>query len=198
MNSNASTALIVIDAQASFTRRPYFNEDGVAGWLAAQNRLIAGALHRGWPVVRVFHVSPGAGPEDPFSLASGAVRPWPELHPFREALLVHKTRHSAAVGTDLAVWLTAQGVRRVVISGIRTEQCCETTARHLSDLGWSVDFALDATLSWAIPANPAAGHPGVGVAELRERTAAALDGRFARVRMVAGLVSESDASSALA
>jgi nicotinamidase-related amidase len=201
MNSTTrtrDTALLVIDAQASFTRRPYYRQDGVAPWLEAQNRLIEAAQRADWALVRVFHVSPGAGPEDPFSLASGQVRPWPGLHPFHEALTVHKTRHSAAVGTDLAVWLTAQGMRRVVISGIRTEQCCETTARHLSDLGWTVDFALDATLTWDIPPAPAAGHAGIAAAALRERTAAALDGRFARVRTVADLVSESDASSALA
>jgi nicotinamidase-related amidase len=88
----------------------------------------------------------------------------------------------------------SQGIRRVVVSGTRTEQCCETTARHLSDLGWAVDFALDATLTWDIPPAPAAGHTGIAAAALRERTAAALDGRFARVRTVAELVSETDVS----
>ncbi|XLM22660.1 isochorismatase family protein, partial [Chromobacterium piscinae] len=31
------------------------------------------------------------------------------------------------------------------ISGIRTEQCCETTARVASDLGYEVDFVSEAT-----------------------------------------------------
>jgi nicotinamidase-related amidase len=47
MTSDTSTALLVIDVQASFTQRPYFNELGRAEYLAAQNALIAGAQARG-------------------------------------------------------------------------------------------------------------------------------------------------------
>jgi nicotinamidase-related amidase len=42
-------------------------------------------------------------------------------------------------------------VREVVICGIRTEQCCETTARVASDLGFDVTFVTDATATSAIP-----------------------------------------------
>jgi nicotinamidase-related amidase len=57
-------------------------------------------------------------------------------------------RHSALVGTDLPVWLVENGIQKLIASGIRTEQCCETTTRHASDLGWQVDYVLDATLSF--------------------------------------------------
>ena len=55
---------------------------------------------------------------------------------------------SALVGTGLDVWLTQQGLGRLIVSGVRTEQCCETTARHACDLGWTVDYVTDATLTW--------------------------------------------------
>lgn len=42
--------------------------------------------------------------------------------------------------------LTKHGIRRLVVSGIRTEQCCETTTWHASDLGWAVDYVGEATL----------------------------------------------------
>jgi nicotinamidase-related amidase len=173
MTSDTSTALLVIDVQASFTQRPYFNELGRAEYLAAQNALIAGAQARGWPVVRVLHISPEGDASDPFALASGLVRPLDGLMDFDAALTVHKTRHSALVGTGLDVWLTERGIRRLVVSGIRTEQCCETTTRHASDLGWQVDFVPDATWTWD--------HKGLSAAELRERTVAVLDERFARI-----------------
>jgi nicotinamidase-related amidase len=173
-----TTALLVIDVQQSFAERPYFRPDGVADFLAAQNKLIAGFAAAGGPIVRVLHVEAGDDPADPFSLASGFVRPLEGLLAFEPALTVHKARHSALVGTGLEVWLTTQGVRRLVISGIRTEQCCETTARHASDLGYEVDFVPAATLTWDIPL-PSGGC--LEVPDLRERTAAVLRGRFARI-----------------
>lgn len=175
------TALLVIDAQQSFVRRPYFRPDGVADYLAAQNALIEGFRAAAQPIVRVLHVDPGDDPVDPFSLASGQVRPLEGLAAFEPALTVHKSRHSALVGTGLEVWLTSQGIRRLVVSGIRTEQCCETTARHASDLGHDVVFVPHATLTWDIPL------PGGGclkVPDLKERTVAVLSGRFARITTV--------------
>lgn len=172
-----STCLLVIDVQQSFVQRPYFDGRDLPAFLAAQNALIATAQARGWPVVRVLHEEPGDASE-PFAPASGLVRPLDGLSGFDAALTVRKTRHSALVGTGLDVWLVAQGIRRLVISGIRTEQCCETTARHASDLGWQVVFVPEATLTWDIPL------PGGGVlpvAAIQERTSAALRHRFADV-----------------
>ena len=177
LHAPLATCLLVIDVQQSFLHRPYFEGHGLPAFLAAQNALVATAQARGWPVVRVLHEEPG-GAGEPFAPASGLVRPMDGLSGFDAALTVRKTRHSALVGTGLDVWLVAEGMRRLVISGIRTEQCCETTARHASDLGWQVVFVPEATLTWDIPL------PGGGVlpaAAIQERTAAALRGRFARV-----------------
>jgi len=173
-----TTALIVIDAQQSFAQRPYFEPAGVPAYLAAQNQLIEGFEAAGLPIVRVFHVQPDATGADPFSLASGLVRPLEGLRDFQAAITVNKTRHSALVGSGLDVWLVSRGIRRLVISGIRTEQCCETTTRHASDLGWDVIYVPEATLTFTMiqpdgsPLTPA---------QLRARTATVLDGRFARV-----------------
>ena len=191
-----STALIVIDAQQSFAHRPYFEPAEVPPYLAAQNRLIEGFQAAGLPIVRVLHVQPDASGADPFSLESGLVRPLDGLRPFDAALTVHKTRHSALVGSGLDVWLTQQGIRRLVISGIRTEQCCETTTRHASDLGWDVIYVPAATLTFTMR------HPDgspLTPAQLRARTAAVLDGRFAQVLDVeAALQAVSDEEPALA
>lgn len=172
------TALVVIDAQQSFAHRPYFEPAELPAYLAAQNRLIEGFEAAGLPVVRVFHVQPDPTGADPFSLDSGLVRPLDGLRDFTAALTVHKTRHSALVGSGLDVWLTQQGIRQLVISGIRTEQCCETTTRHASDLGWDVIYVPEATLTFTMQ------HPDgspLTPAQLRARTAAVLEGRFARV-----------------
>lgn len=142
------TCLLVIDAQESFRHRPYFSAARFAPWLAAQNALIEGCTLRGVPIVRVLHADGPERADNPFSRMSGHVRALEELAAFTPAAEFVKSRHSALVGTGLEVWLTRQGVRRVIVSGIRTEQCCETTARHASDLGWTVDFVPEATLTF--------------------------------------------------
>jgi nicotinamidase-related amidase len=173
-----TTALLVIDVQQSFAQRPSFEPAEVPAYLAAQNRLIEGFEAAGLPIVRVFHVQPDVNGADPFSLESGQVRPLQGLRDFDASLTVHKTRHSALVGSGLDVWLTQHGIRRLVISGIRTEQCCETTTRHASDLGWDVIYVPEATLTFTMQ------HPDGSPFtpdQIRARTAAVLDGRFARV-----------------
>jgi nicotinamidase-related amidase len=170
------TALIVIDAQESFRHRPYFSSRDVSAYLAAQNALVEQAQRRGVPIVRVFHVETGA--DNPFSMASGYVRPFEGLADFQEAAAFHKSRHSALVGSGLDVWLTENGIREIVVSGIRTEQCCETTTRHASDLGYRVRYVPDATLTFDMEL---ADGSRLTAAEIKHRTAAVLDGRFATI-----------------
>jgi nicotinamidase-related amidase len=80
-----------------------------------------------------------------------------------------------------------------VVSGIRTEQCCETTTRHASDLGFEVVFVTEATLTF--PMTHAAGRTW-GAGEIQERTELVLDGRFARITTVAGALALLDAAPA--
>lgn len=174
---SAETALIVIDVQESFRHRPYFSTEGLAAYLERQQALIDGAKAAGIPVVQIFHVEETG----PFSEASGYVVPLEGLRIAPDAVF-RKGRHSALVGTGLDVWLTRNGIRRVLISGIRTEQCCETTARHASDLGYAVDYVSEATHTF--PIKDAKGKLW-SPAEIRERTEAVLDGRFARIVTVA-------------
>ncbi len=170
------TCLIVIDAQESFRHRPFFSEHDVAPYLAAQNALIAGFAEAGAPIVRVFHSDGPKVAENPFAIESGHVRPLAGLADFQAAATFTKNRHSALVGTGLDVWLTRHHIERIVISGIRTEQCCETTARHASDLGWQVDYVTDATLTFDMVQPDGA---RLAAADLKMRTATVLQGRFA-------------------
>ena len=173
----SDTALLVIDAQESFRQRPNWFETDYATYLRNQQALIDGARAKGYAVVRVLHVEP----EGIFSLASGFVRSLAELQLTPDAEFL-KTRHSALVGTGLDVWLTEHGIRRVIVSGIRTEQCCETTTRHASDLGWQVDYVTEATHTMAL--TDKAGRTW-SVEDIKARTAAVLDERFARVCTIA-------------
>ncbi|MEN5151139.1 cysteine hydrolase family protein [Pseudomonas orientalis] len=172
------TALIVIDAQHSFRHAPYWSENDLSSYLENQQALIDGCVQQGIPVVQVFHVED----QGAFSLASGNVRVLSELS-IDPQLVIHKHYHSAFAGTPLAARLIEMGVTRLIISGIRTEQCCETTTRQASDSGFNVDFVSEATLTFAMT------HARSGrvytPAEIRERTELVLEGRFARIVTVA-------------
>jgi nicotinamidase-related amidase len=170
------TCLIVIDVQESFCHRPYFTKNGTAAYLTVQNALIAGSEERGIPIVRVLHTDGPAQADNPFALESGYVVPMRGLREFTAAASFLKRRHSALVGTGLDVWLTERGIGRLIISGIRTEQCCETTTRHASDLGWSIDYVTDATHTYDMLQPD--GSP-LSVADIKSRTATVLSGRFA-------------------
>lgn len=170
------TSLLVIDAQESFRYRPYFSARDVPAYLDAQNTLIEGARHLGIPIVRVFHVE--RDPDSAFSIESGNVRPLEGLIEFDAATTVRKGRHSALVGSGLDVWLNENGIDDVIVSGIRTEQCCETTARHASDLGYRVHYVTDATLTFDMQH---ADGSLFGAADIKHRTQTVLDHRFATV-----------------
>lgn len=172
------TCLIVIDVQESFRHRPFFTERQLPAYLAAQNALIDGCVQQGTPIVRVLHSDGPEVPSNPFAQASGHVRPLGGLAAFDAAATFTKSRHSALVGTGLDVWLTRHGIQRLIVSGIRTEQCCETTTRHASDLGWAVDFVTEATLTFDMQQPD--GRP-LSAEDIQARTATVLQGRFARL-----------------
>jgi nicotinamidase-related amidase len=176
------TALLVIDAQESFRSRPYWQPEELPAFLANTQRLIDGCSAHGVPVLQVFHQEPGEDVRDPFHPASGLVRAMPELQLNADAVF-YKEVHSAMYGktsggVTLEKWLRDQGVEEILVTGIRTEQCCETTTRHASDIGFKVRFATDATLTF--PMRSRAGRL-FSAAEIRERTELVLDGRFAQI-----------------
>jgi nicotinamidase-related amidase len=175
-------ALLVIDVQESFRRRPYWNDEDLPGFVANVQALIDQCGARQIPVLQIFHQELANDATDPFAAASGLVRAMPELS-LQADEIFHKHVHSALFatapdGATLEAWLRRHGINQVLITGIRTEQCCETTARHAFDSGFCVRYVTDATLTF--PMTSKSGRV-FSAADLRERTELVLDGRFARV-----------------
>ena len=174
--SASNAALLVIDAQESFRHRPFFRDDDVPAFVERLQALVDGAKSAGIPVIQVFHVADSG----PFAQSSGFVTTLAPLRIEPNAVFL-KRRHSALVGSGLDVWLTTNGIRRLIVSGIRTEQCCETTTRHASDLGYTVDYVGEATLTFPMTDNTGRQW---SAAEIRARTELVLAGRFARIATV--------------
>ncbi|MDT7632579.1 MAG: hypothetical protein QOI50_4509 [Pseudonocardiales bacterium] len=142
-------ALLVIDVQESFRRRPNWQAISNPRIAEQVGRLVEAARAAGELVIWILHSEPGSGTV--FDPEGGYVRPMGDLHPLPGEPLLVKTSINAFTTTNLHQQLTQRGVREVVICGIRTEQCCETTARVASDLGFDVTFVTDATATSAIP-----------------------------------------------
>jgi nicotinamidase-related amidase len=169
------TALLLIDVQQSFKARSYWKDSQASVFLARTNALTAGAMAAGVPIVRIFHTdAEPAG--NPFHPGSDLIRPLDGLAPCDVAVTFHKHRHSALAGTALGIWLRERGIGRLIVAGIRTEQCCETTTRHASDEGFEVDFVTEATLTFDMQTPAGA---TLTAAQIAERTETVLAGRFA-------------------
>lgn len=178
------SALLVVDVQDSFKLGPRWQRRSNPEFEANLDRLVRAYRDAGLPVVFVLHTDPDPG----FETTS------PHFHLMGflsrregEPLLVKNTRNSFT-STNLQEILEAKGVRRLVVTGISTEQCCETTTRVAADLGYDVDFVTEATLTFPIP-NPDTGEE-MSTDEIVRRTEFVLRGRFARIARVEQLERE--------
>lgn len=68
-----------------------------------------------------------------------------ELNPSEDEPVIDKNRYSAFFGTDLDDRLRGFGVEDLIICGVMTNCCCETTARDAFIRDYRVFFTADAT-----------------------------------------------------
>jgi nicotinamidase-related amidase len=168
-------ALVVVDAQQGFDD-PWWGRRNNADCDRNIERLVTAWHERQAPLVYVRHDSEEPSsplhPDNPGNRLKPYLRPEPEL-------LVTKQVNSAFHGNpDLHAWLTAAGIDGIVVCGITTNHCCETTARVGGNLGYDVLFALDATHTF-----DRQGPDGTVLAadQLARATATNLHGEFATV-----------------
>jgi nicotinamidase-related amidase len=181
----AQSALLVIDAQDSFKATPRWERRNNLAFEKNVGALIEAYRAVELPVVFFLHTDSDEGfaTGSPFFKLMDFINPRPE-----EPVLIKNTRN-CFTSTPLQPYLLEKGVRRVIITGIQMEQCCETSARVAADLGYAVDFVTEATMTFPIPNWDNPGEE-LGVDAIRERTEYALRRRFARIATVAHLTKE--------
>ena len=177
MKATRNSAILVVDVQQSFMQRPYWQAQDLPQFADKLCTLIHGAKAKNVPIVRILHVEP----EGDFSLASGLVVPMAFV-PEHYDVQFYKEAHNAFSTTELQRWLTERHINHLVVTGIRTEQCCETTTRVAADLGYQVDFVTEATLTF--PMSHAASGKVFSAAEIKEKTELVLQDRFAQISTV--------------
>ncbi|MFD7653666.1 cysteine hydrolase family protein [Actinosynnema sp. NPDC059797] len=156
-------ALILIDVQRGFDDPSWGARDN-PGAEANTARLLAA-----WtgPLVLVRHDS--TQPGSPLRPGQDGNRFKPELDAARPDLVFAKRVNSAFHGeVDLDAWLRGRGITDLVLAGIQTNMCVETTARVGGNLGYRVSVVLDATFTFDLG--------GLTADQLSRATAANLSG----------------------
>jgi nicotinamidase-related amidase len=151
----AASALLVVDMQCFFldAASPTFTCGGIA-ILPKVKRLMDAFRQAKRPVIFTQHV------HHPDNLDSGIMGWWwegkclegspesevhPELAPLPGEKVVFKHRYSAFYNTDLETVLRCLKVEDVVVSGVMTNLCCESTARDAYYRDYRVFFPADGT-----------------------------------------------------
>jgi nicotinamidase-related amidase len=176
-------ALVVVDVQQGFDD-PWWGRRNNPACDANIEALVRHWTRDGRPVVLVQHES--LNPESPLHPEAPGHALKPYLQDVTPALRVTKTVNSSFHGSpDLDRWLRDEGVAGIVVCGITTNHCCETTARVGGNLGHDVLYALDATHTF-----DRRGPDGdvLTADELAMATAANLHGEFATVVTTAQLL----------
>ncbi len=176
-------ALLVIDVQQGFDNSEYWGARDNPACEQNIEALLSHWRRHAWPVVFVQHDS-----TDPAS----PLHPGQPGHDFKEVitgspnLLISKQVNSSFYGTpDLDAWLKKERISQVVICGITTNHCCETTARMAGNLGYDTYFAIDATHTFD---RESPDGTKVAASAISAMTATNLHGEFATVLQTSALI----------
>lgn len=174
--SPATLALVVIDMQRDFLEPGGFGASLgndvslLASAVPAAQRLIAGFRAAGLPVIHTMEChrpdlsdcpeakrSRGAprlriGDDGPMGRILIAGEPGtaivPELAPIAGEMVIEKPGKGAFHATGLGDGLARLGTRQLVLAGVTTEVCVQTTMREANDRGFDCLLAEDATESY--------------------------------------------------
>jgi len=182
-------ALVNVDVQCCFVGDSPLGCPEAAVVLPRINRVAAACRAAGILVVHVSHVLRADGSNTGvlgeispivrqgfLSAGSPSAALHPDLVVDARDVLVEKPRFGAFHATDLELILRARGVDSIIITGIATNVCCDTTAREAFARDFRVFFLSDGTANSAIDE--------LSAEDVKRATCATLDRRFAQVLTV--------------
>jgi nicotinamidase-related amidase len=181
----SQSALLVVDAQESFKVGDRWERRNNQAFEKNVEALIDAHRRAGLPVIYFLHNDSDPG----FEVGNPHVKLMDFIRPRAGEPTFVKNTRNCFTSTALGPYLLERGVRRLAIVGLTMEQCCETTTRVAADLGYAVDFVIDATVTFPIPNWDQPGAE-LGVREIAERTEYALRRRFARIVTTSRLIDE--------
>jgi nicotinamidase-related amidase len=108
------------------------------------------------------------------------------VQPLQRETLFQKNFPNAFRETGLLEHLKGAGIQKLVIAGMMTHMCIDTTTRAAADLGFTCSLAQDACATKAL----AFGGAQVPAESVQAAYLAGLNGAFAKVAPVEALVAE--------
>ena len=139
-------ALIVIDMQLGVFKSPVIPP--VAGdkqLLSQVTRLIGKARDASVPIIYVKH---NGGRGHPLERGTMGWEIHPDIAPSANDVVLEKETPDSFFGTQLQEQLESRSIKTLVIAGIQTEFCVDTTCRRAFSLGYKVILAKDAHSTW--------------------------------------------------
>ncbi|MDM5192717.1 cysteine hydrolase family protein [Bacillus hominis] len=139
-------ALIIIDVQEAFnlpywgTRNNLFAEENMKSLLEEWRK-------RELLVIHIQHVNK-ENVESMFHLDAETVRFKKEVRPLPGEIIIQKVVNSAFIGTNLEEILRVKDHTSLVIVGLTTNHCVETTTRMAGNLGFTTYLVSDATATF--------------------------------------------------
>lgn len=137
------TALILVDVQQAFVEREQAGERrNNRQALANIARLLAAFRNSD---MAIFHIRHGSTePASPLRSDRSGYRPIDKARELENEPVLVKSVNSAFIGTDLEKRLRDGGCETLVIAGITTNHCVETTTRMAGNLGFDARLVSDA------------------------------------------------------
>ena len=186
----ARTALVNVDMQNCFVEGYRISVPDGPAVLERVNRVAAACRKAGILVIHTSFVYRPDGSNvgivkevDPVSIESGILNKGAQgaaLHPGlvveKGDILLDKPRFGAFHMTDMELILRARGIDSIIVSGLATNICCESTAREAAVRNFRVFFLSDGTAT--------SGIGDLTAADLQRATCATLGLLFAQVQTV--------------
>ncbi|HQV68940.1 MAG TPA: cysteine hydrolase family protein [Thermoflexales bacterium] len=145
MTHASSTAVLVIDVQRGMFNAPEPVHDGTR-LLTAIGDLIHRARAAETPVIFVQHR--GHTPQHPLYPAGPGFEVHPAIAPLPGETRVQKDNPDSFQDTSLQTELEKRGIKNVVVCGIQSDLCVDTTIRAAYSRGLRVTLASDAHSTW--------------------------------------------------
>jgi nicotinamidase-related amidase len=142
---NTLTALMIIDVQLGMfdERFPVYQGGQLLNTL---NTLISQARASGTPIIYIQHN--GGDENDPIHPASPGWVIHPAIQPAPGDLVIHKQHPDSFQDTPLQSELESRGIKNLIVGGIQTEFCVDTTCRRAYSLGYNVTLVQNGHTTW--------------------------------------------------
>ncbi len=196
-------ALVNVDMQNCFVENSPVAAPGGVEVLGRINRLIGVCRANGVQVVHTAHVvrpdgsNVGVLGEIVPPVKDGVINkgaPSAALHDGLDVqdgdIVLDKPRFGAFHGTDIELILRSKGIDTIIVTGIATNFCCETTAREANVRDFRVFFLSDGTATFPIG--------DLSAEALQAATCATLGFGFAQVITVDEMIAKIEAAGGIA